>query len=660
MSIRLLLLYLIWVIPNVALGSKTIIIGNYPGWSENGAEYHVNKIKTKMLTHLIYEQANVKKSGQVTHWNAFQDIAKNYPGDQAVGQKYRGTFNQLQQLKKRNPHLKTVIAIGGWRLSKHYHHVVINKTRRQRFVRSSIDFAQRFNFDGLVIDWRYPGISREGNPSTYNDPNNLLILLKELRRTIKQRKLNLSLAVSTPSYPVMLESWPIEAMAKEVDFFNVLSFDITGSWNSYTGHASPLYRPRGSLLPDDGSMHSGVQFFLKQNVDPQKIVINIPAIGRAWTDTEGLHRTSRSIPYGTFDLRDKAPEGIYSGENLIQYIEDPRYEKGWDDLAKASYLYSKTQLGGHFISFEDDRSVSAKLSYMENHNLGGVGVQYLYADTHIVRQAYHFFYPIQAIRLEILQAVKQYRILLLVIALLIISGLGWQLHLKNREQIEKRQIELEKLNKHLIDIKQISEEINQELIERPLRREHTNRVKLVASQAKAIALQEMESDEVDRLLLELQEDPILARLTSSIKTEQSVNDLLGSLIRKLQKQLTHLSTSPGMLFELHQVASNRQRLLYIKAEKGYSGLYMQHKKRPLYIHSRLTQLKAYYDQEFLFRIHRSYLVNIHKVNAVYEKGAGYYVALVGNQEIPIGGRYLKEIEKHHSHWFQIEETRKAI
>ena len=36
------------------------------------------------------------------------------------------------------------------------------------------------------------------------------------------------------------------------------------------------------------------------------------------------------------------------------------------------YLYSPTEFGGHFVSYEDEESLAHKLAYLQNLGLGGV------------------------------------------------------------------------------------------------------------------------------------------------------------------------------------------------------------------------------------------------------------------------------------------------
>ena len=84
-------------------------------------------------------------------------------------------FEKINALKNRNPGLKTLIAVGGWNAkSTEFTKMVSSMTSIRKFVQSSLTFIRRYGFDGLDLDWEYPG-QRGGKPS---DKRNLVKLVK--------------------------------------------------------------------------------------------------------------------------------------------------------------------------------------------------------------------------------------------------------------------------------------------------------------------------------------------------------------------------------------------------------------------------------------------------------------------------------------------------
>ena len=69
----------------------------------------------------------------------------------------------MKQLRQKNPDLKVMIAIGGWNEGvKKYSDMVSDGAVRKNFVESVVKFVELHEFDGLDLDWEYPGDSERG------------------------------------------------------------------------------------------------------------------------------------------------------------------------------------------------------------------------------------------------------------------------------------------------------------------------------------------------------------------------------------------------------------------------------------------------------------------------------------------------------------------
>ena len=75
-----------------------------------------------------------------------------------------GLYARTLALKKVNPRLKVLLAVGGWRAgSEPFVAVVNSETNRKSFAENAALFIRRHGFDGLDIDWEFPG-SRGSGP----------------------------------------------------------------------------------------------------------------------------------------------------------------------------------------------------------------------------------------------------------------------------------------------------------------------------------------------------------------------------------------------------------------------------------------------------------------------------------------------------------------
>ncbi|KAL1420883.1 hypothetical protein MTO96_004261 [Rhipicephalus appendiculatus] len=146
-----------------------------------------------------------------------------------------GMYEKVNKLKVAYPHLKTLLAIGGWNEgSVKYSQMASTPEGRQRFAQSVLSFLDKHGFDGLDLDWEYPA-ARGGVPQ---DKQNFVLLIQELRRVLGPGRL-LTAAVSAGESTVD-GAYDVPAITRYLDYISVMAYDFFGAWNSYTGHCSPL------------------------------------------------------------------------------------------------------------------------------------------------------------------------------------------------------------------------------------------------------------------------------------------------------------------------------------------------------------------------------------------------------------------------------------
>lgn len=269
----------------------------------------------------------------------------------------KAAFRQLIALKKDHPHLKVLLSLGGWGGCETCSEVFNSAENRLAFAESTLVLLKEYQADGLDLDWEYPSLpSLPGHAYGPQDKPNFTALVKVLREKFGNRY-ELSFAAGGFDYYIQ-EAVDWDAIMPLLDNVNLMSYDLVNGNTPHTGHHTPLY----STPEQKDSTDNAVQSLLKRGVAPGKIVIGAAFYTRTWKDVadtnRGLYQPGVHI------------DGIHFKDYASTLTQANGYEYFWDDIAKAPYAYNAQQKV--FATFDDKRSMTAKVEYIKQHKLGGI------------------------------------------------------------------------------------------------------------------------------------------------------------------------------------------------------------------------------------------------------------------------------------------------
>ena len=371
------------------------IVAYYIEWGIYARNYHPLDIPAAKVSHINYAFANIGADLKIAIGDYYAAVDKYYPGD-SWEDPFRGTYKQLNiVLKEQYPHLKTFISVGGWTWSGRFSDVALSSQSRTAFASSCIDFIRQYSFDGVDIDWEYPVCC--GLPeNTYRpeDKENYTLLMAELRQQLDQAAAEdgrpYLLTIAAPAGYDKTENYEMAEIADHLDWMNLMTYDYHGAWDlSMTNHHSKL-RPSpddpnpNELIRNRYNTEYAVQAWLDAGVPPEKVVVGAPFYGRAWSGVPatdlGLFQPATDVPPGTWDDWASGDTGVNDFFEIETFELSGSYTKAWDSNCMVPYLYSPSQYGGHFISYDDAQSIGLKAAMVRNNDLAGMMVWEITAD----------------------------------------------------------------------------------------------------------------------------------------------------------------------------------------------------------------------------------------------------------------------------------------
>ncbi|XP_061191555.1 chitotriosidase-1-like, partial [Saccostrea echinata] len=283
-----------------------------------------------------------------------------------------GQYEKIMNLRSVNPDLKILLAIGGWTHgTAPFTAVVDDPNDMAAFANNALAYLKTYGFDGLDLDWEYPG----GNGSPPEDKQRFTSFVQKLRQVFdadgvanNRAPLLLTAAVAAGKSTID-KAYEIDLISKELDFINLMSYDLHGSWEATTGHHSALFGRAGEVgTAAYMNVDYAVNYWINLGAPPEKLVLGMGLYGRSFTLSSSSNTGVGAPAVGA------GAAGTYTGEaGLLAYYEvcyNLKYNgwtRQWHGEHKVPYAYHGTQ----WIGYDDTESFQVKVDYIKSKGLGG-------------------------------------------------------------------------------------------------------------------------------------------------------------------------------------------------------------------------------------------------------------------------------------------------
>jgi len=292
---------------------------------------------------------------------------ENCPDDDPAGNYC--AYDRFVALKETNPALKTILAVGGWNEgSTDYSDMAADPAKRASFISSTMDLLLEEGFDGLDMDWEYPG-ARGGVPV---DKENFDLLLDELRVALDEYGLMMSCALAAGQENID-GAYDIDGLVRNLDIFSIMSYDYHGAWENFTHHNAPLCGyPGDSGETENFSVEWTVNYWLSLGAPPEKTVMGVPLYGRCYTLADINQHTMLSPADGAGEAGPYTRlKGSLGYNEICERLKDSTdCTKVLDPLMYEPYMWCNSDV--IWCGYDDHDSVALKAQFAKRAGLAGL------------------------------------------------------------------------------------------------------------------------------------------------------------------------------------------------------------------------------------------------------------------------------------------------
>ncbi|KAL2587718.1 hypothetical protein GLYMA_13G155800v4 [Glycine max] len=256
----------------------------------------------------------------------------------------------------------TLISIGGANSnSTLFSLIAANAAARATFINSTITVARTFGFNGIDLDWEFP--------RTVNEMNDLGLLFKEWRAAVSAE------AAATGREPLLLTAavyfsvdyflsettslrYPVDSINENLDWVNVMSYDLNGPWSNHTGPPAGLFDPK-----NNASVSYGLGSWIRGGVIPKKVVMGLPLYGRTWQllepNVHGIGAPASGPGPGS--------NGAMALFQVLEFNNETGANVVCDKETASVYSYS----GSYWVGYDDPKTVAVKVGFAQALSLHG-------------------------------------------------------------------------------------------------------------------------------------------------------------------------------------------------------------------------------------------------------------------------------------------------
>ncbi len=226
--------------------------------------------------------------------------------------------------------------------------IAMNKELSQKLAGNIVDLINKYDLDGIDIDWEYP----TGEETPY-----FTTMMKDIYTAVKKNNENHLVTAAIGGGKWQPPRYDLSSSHHYLDYINLMTYSMTSANGQFQ---NALYKSSKGYTLTSCSIDESIVIYDSFGVPRNKILVGLAFYGIRQYGSNGLGTPSTSSASISF----RAIYETYLGQNESTVII------GYDDETASPYIYDA--INKVLISYENEQSIARKCEYVNTLGLAGV------------------------------------------------------------------------------------------------------------------------------------------------------------------------------------------------------------------------------------------------------------------------------------------------
>ena len=328
---------------NYVPNSDQEIIAFLPSWVIAKKE----KLNLDKLTQLIYFGIGVNEDGSL--------VKIKDGGDAVLEWQYLNSdvFKEIRKEAEQN-NTKILVALKNFD-NQEIDQLISDPYAIGKFIKEASLLIENYDLDGINIDFEYVTQSDFPTAKHFNG------FLSEVSQSLREKYPDIVISVDLNATAVLVDpAYDMVKIGELADQVILMGYDYHTMKSSQAGPIAPLH----AMAKSGGSIEKSLES-LTGRVPDNKTILGIPFYGYEWETVSEKYQSETVRNSGALATWGRVQDLLESRDDI---------QVNWDKKTQSPWLVYKQSGAIKQIYYENKHSLSAKMNFVKQNNLGGIAI----------------------------------------------------------------------------------------------------------------------------------------------------------------------------------------------------------------------------------------------------------------------------------------------